>query len=248
MARRRGDLLAPANGAQFEELESSFRGFAEIRRDRDPATVQGFDAPSDPTPTLPTSPAAAVDGTRWARRRRRRRIRVRSARSHASASAPGVAGTSPSLAAADVMIGALAASVPTLFSNSLGHQLTVVATLALIGAIVWPLAIGLARGYVKSRVGVGSDELARGPAGRCRRRRRRRLSGWSPRQQTLLDPRRRWRPLRRAAQHGHPIRRSQGLAPPPGQGPERPPRRRRRFRRSGPRAARPARGQKPTAA
>ena len=34
-----------------------------------------------------------------------------------------------------------------------------VATLALIGAVVWPLAIGLARGYVKSRVGVGSDEL-----------------------------------------------------------------------------------------
>ena len=31
--------------------------------------------------------------------------------------------------------------------------------LAVVGAVVWPLAIGLARGYVKNRVGVGSDEL-----------------------------------------------------------------------------------------
>ena len=57
--------------------------------------------------------------------------------------------------------------------------------LALVGAIVWPLAIGLARGYVKSRVGVDPTSCARvaGRRGRCLRWR---LPRRSPGQQTLL--------------------------------------------------------------
>ena len=72
-----------------------------------------------------------------------------------------------------------------------------------------------------------------GPAGRCRRRRRRRLPGRPARPADPAHPRRRRRPVRRAAQHRHPIRRAQGPASPTGQGSERAPRRRRRLRSSG---------------
>ena len=158
MARRRGSLLAPANGAQLDELEARFAASPGFDVIAIPRTVEGLDLPSDPTPTLPTFPL--------------RPSRYASGPSSPASPNPRPVGPVPrvrfsawsgryvaTLAAADVTIGALAASVPTLFSNSLGHQLTVVATLALIGAIVWPVAIGLARGYVRSRVGVGSEEL-----------------------------------------------------------------------------------------
>lgn len=63
------------------------------------------------------------------------------------------------LAIGDGAIGALAATVPAQFSSTLGQQVTVAIALAIIGAVLWPLAICLARGYVRSRVGVGSEEL-----------------------------------------------------------------------------------------
>ena len=63
------------------------------------------------------------------------------------------------LKAADGLIGALAAAVPAMFSNTLSHRLEVLLALALVGGLVWPITIGLARGYNHSRVGVGSDEL-----------------------------------------------------------------------------------------
>ena len=56
MARRRGDLLAPANGAQLDELEARFAASPGFDVIAIPRTVQGFDLPSDPTPTLPTFP------------------------------------------------------------------------------------------------------------------------------------------------------------------------------------------------
>lgn len=158
MARRRGSLFAPGNGAQLEELEARFAaspGFDVIAM---PRTSTGFDAPSDVTPTLPTFPL--------------RSSRVTSGPSSPTSPNPRPVGPVPrvrfsawsrryvaTLALADVAIGAIAAAVPTLFSNSLGRQLTVVALLALVGAVVWPLAIGLARGYIKNHVGAGSDEL-----------------------------------------------------------------------------------------
>lgn len=63
------------------------------------------------------------------------------------------------LAAADILIGALATAIPASFSNSLRGQVGLIALLVLVGATVWPVAIGLARGYVPNRVGVGSEEL-----------------------------------------------------------------------------------------
>ena len=63
------------------------------------------------------------------------------------------------LAAADAVVGAAATAIPASFSGTLGHPPSSVAMLALIGAVVWPLAIGLSRGYQRSRVGIGSDEL-----------------------------------------------------------------------------------------
>ena len=84
-----------------------------------PRTVQGFDLPSDPTPTLPTFPL--------------RPSRYASGPSSPASPNPRPVGPVPrvrfsawsgryvaTLAAADVVIGALAAAVPTLFSNSLG--------------------------------------------------------------------------------------------------------------------------------
>jgi exopolysaccharide biosynthesis polyprenyl glycosylphosphotransferase len=151
-------LLAPANGAQLDELEARFAaspGFDVVTL---PPSEEGFDTPSDPTPTLPTFPL--------------RTTRSLSAPTSPDSPDPRPVGPVPrvrfrawsgryvaTLAAADVVIGALAAAVPSLFSNSLNHQPTIVAALAVVGAVVWPLAIGLARGYIKYRVGVGSEEL-----------------------------------------------------------------------------------------
>lgn len=63
------------------------------------------------------------------------------------------------LAACDILVGAVATALPAQFSNTLSPRIGLVALLAVLGAIVWPVSIGLARGYVRSRVGVGSEEL-----------------------------------------------------------------------------------------
>lgn len=64
-----------------------------------------------------------------------------------------------SLAVADAFVGAIAATAPTIFSRSIGGDLSTTVLLAIIGALVWPAAIGLARGYVRNRIGVGADEV-----------------------------------------------------------------------------------------
>ncbi len=58
---------------------------------------------------------------------------------------------------ADALVGAAAVAAPSFFSNSIGGWLQV--GLALLGLIAWPAAIGLARGYRRSSVGVGTEEL-----------------------------------------------------------------------------------------
>ncbi len=63
------------------------------------------------------------------------------------------------LAAFDLSIGTLAAALPAQFSANLGGRHAFVGLLALVGAVVWPCAIAMARGYVRTRVGVGSEEL-----------------------------------------------------------------------------------------
>lgn len=63
------------------------------------------------------------------------------------------------LALTDALIGVVATVVPTRFSNTLGDDTFLVLVLAGLGAILWPAAIGLARGYVRTRVGVGYEEL-----------------------------------------------------------------------------------------
>ena len=158
MARRRGNLLAPGNGAHFDELEAHFAASPGFDVVAVPRSDTGFDGLSDATPTLPTYALRAL----------------RDAPAATSPASPNPRPVGPvprlrfsawsrryvnTLAAADAAIGALAAAVPSLFSNTLQHQASVVALLALVGAIAWPVAIGFARGYMRNRVGVGSEEL-----------------------------------------------------------------------------------------
>ena len=63
------------------------------------------------------------------------------------------------LAAIDAVIGAIATMLPASFSHRLTEPPETLILLALLGAIVWPLAIGLSRGYAVSGIGVGTDEL-----------------------------------------------------------------------------------------
>jgi exopolysaccharide biosynthesis polyprenyl glycosylphosphotransferase len=62
------------------------------------------------------------------------------------------------LAAADAVVGAVATTLPASFSNRLTHPPETLILLALLGAVVWPIAIGLSRGYVVSGIGVGTEE------------------------------------------------------------------------------------------
>ena len=58
----------------------------------------------------------------------------------------------------DAMAGLAAVVIPAQFSDNLeGSRLTLV--LGLLALLAWPLAVGLARGYQRMRIGVGSDEL-----------------------------------------------------------------------------------------
>ncbi len=63
------------------------------------------------------------------------------------------------IAAADALVGALAAIVPASFSGTLREPPSTLLLLGLVGALIWPAAIGLSRGYQRTSVGVGSDEL-----------------------------------------------------------------------------------------
>ena len=161
MSQRKGVLVAPADRAEVDDLETAYAASQDFgstviskpikfRLVRDAAPTgpdrQLRAVVAEPLAGNPMSPVSAPDVTpappvlprgfsAWSRRY--------------------VLG----LGTADALIGALAAAVPTRFSNTLQDQHLMVGLLMVIGAVVWPLAIGLARGYVPTRVGVGSEEL-----------------------------------------------------------------------------------------
>ena len=163
MARRRGGLLAPASSAQVDELEATFAASPGFGAADAVAPTAHFQFVQDPTPTLPTlavrggillgepgsalSPVSAIEFAPAPTSAPRRRFIAWSRRYVVA------------LGAADVMTGALGAAIPAQFSANLDHRLALVSLLALLGAVIWPVSIGLARGYARSRVGIGSDEL-----------------------------------------------------------------------------------------
>lgn len=63
------------------------------------------------------------------------------------------------LTAWDVGVGATAALVPSVISETLSASAARIVLLSLIGAVVWPLAVAAMKGYQRRAVGVGSDEL-----------------------------------------------------------------------------------------
>ena len=159
MARLNGVLVAPADHVQVTDVEAALAGppdRADVSKPRSFRVVQ------DSTPTMaahelqlavaepvagnPMSPASAADVTP---------INAPEARRFSAWSRRYVMG----LAVADALIGALAAAVPAQFSNSLQDRHLMIGMLMALGALAWPLAIGLARGYVRARVGIGSEEL-----------------------------------------------------------------------------------------
>lgn len=161
MARRKGVLVAPASGAQVEELEAVFAASPSFDRS-EVRTPTRFHVVQDSSPTLPTRELRTVTAEPLA------------SNPMSPISAPELAPAPPArtrrfnawsrryvigLAAADALIGALAAAVPAQFSRSLQDQHLMIGMLMAIGALAWPLATGLARGYVPTRVGVGSEEL-----------------------------------------------------------------------------------------
>ena len=62
------------------------------------------------------------------------------------------------VAAADALVGGVAAAVPASISDTLSGQDYTVLIISLVGLIVWPTAIALCRGYRRNRIGVGFDE------------------------------------------------------------------------------------------
>ena len=62
------------------------------------------------------------------------------------------------VAAADALVGGVAAAVPASISDTLSGQHYTVLIISLVGLIVWPTAIALCRGYRRNRIGVGFDE------------------------------------------------------------------------------------------
>ncbi|SEP61602.1 sugar transferase [Microlunatus flavus] len=86
---------------------------------------------SPPRPDTPTGPRFAV----WARR------------------------YLVALTALDVLVGGTAALVPAVSSHTLSSSPLRVALLAVVGAVVWPLAVATMKGYQRRAVGVGSDEV-----------------------------------------------------------------------------------------
>jgi exopolysaccharide biosynthesis polyprenyl glycosylphosphotransferase len=63
------------------------------------------------------------------------------------------------LALFDMFVGAMAVAIPSLNSNNLATQESLIITLSLLGAIVWPATIAGARGYDRRRIGFGNDEI-----------------------------------------------------------------------------------------
>ena len=59
----------------------------------------------------------------------------------------------------DVLVGATAALVPSVISETLSASAVRIAVLCAIGALVWPLAVAAMKGYQRRAVGVGSDEV-----------------------------------------------------------------------------------------
>ena len=62
------------------------------------------------------------------------------------------------LAGVDALIGGVAAAVPASLSPTL-YAYQAVPLLCLIGLLLWPTVIGVSRGYLRARIGVGSDEF-----------------------------------------------------------------------------------------
>ncbi|HKH83730.1 MAG TPA: sugar transferase [Gemmatimonadales bacterium] len=63
------------------------------------------------------------------------------------------------LALFDMLVGSMAVAIPSLNSNNLGTQESLIVTLSLLGAIVWPATVAGARGYDRRRIGFGNDEI-----------------------------------------------------------------------------------------
>ncbi|GAA3574330.1 sugar transferase [Microlunatus spumicola] len=63
------------------------------------------------------------------------------------------------LTAWDVLVGATAALVPSVVSETLSSSWLRIVVLCALGALVWPLAVASMKGYQRRAVGVGSDEV-----------------------------------------------------------------------------------------
>jgi exopolysaccharide biosynthesis polyprenyl glycosylphosphotransferase len=61
------------------------------------------------------------------------------------------------IATADALVGGIAAALPASISDTLSWNHRAV-LLCLLGALVWPVAIALSRGYRRNRIGIGFDE------------------------------------------------------------------------------------------
>ena len=59
----------------------------------------------------------------------------------------------------DAVLGFLAVATPAAFSDTLSQQHVEWLVACLVGMVVWPLAVAVARGYDSSHVGVGGEEL-----------------------------------------------------------------------------------------
>ncbi len=92
--------------------------------------------------------------------RRPRRLSRNRGRRRAGGSPSGAGATSARSRIVDAVIGALGAAVPASFSDTLqSGRRRPRSLLGLVGAVVWPVTIGLTRGYQRRGVGVGSEEL-----------------------------------------------------------------------------------------
>ena len=62
------------------------------------------------------------------------------------------------LTAVDALVGGVAAGVSASMSETLSAN-QAVPLLCLIGLLFWPAAVGISRGYRRTRIGVGFDEF-----------------------------------------------------------------------------------------
>ena len=122
-----------------------------------------------PGPVPTAAPVPAVDSTASSiSLRHGHRTETKGTRSLGSASQrlPGSSGFAASsrrylgaLVTLDALVGLIAGGMPAAMSGTLSQETWTVAVLALVGAAMWPVSIGLARGYVGSQIGIGSDEM-----------------------------------------------------------------------------------------